>query len=367
MRRFHSAEIFLAAAGASLALTAGCSCSTGVDPNADAGLTMDTNVLLDGNGFDVNAPRVDAFAGFDGNGFDVNPPPPDTNMSSVDAFGPDGNGFDVGTGACFQAMCQSHLYQCGNCVDDDHDGLIDALDPDCLGPCGNNEAGFDPLIPGISLTNCSADCFYDQDGGNGNDGCVYDYRCDPHSPDVNPGGPGGLTRCAYDATRVGGAECPPTQTMTCHDVCGPLTPNGCDCFGCCEVTPGSGNYVFVGSVPDPGQPACSRDTLGNPASCRPCQPVADCLNTCAHCELCFGRDTLPADCFPGVDASVPPVDANVPDAPFPDGGHPDAYVPPIDSGVPMRCPAGRQPCGLPTDPACPVGDFCITGCCQFFG
>jgi hypothetical protein len=275
---------------------------------------------------------------------------------------------DTGPTVCGLAMCQTHLYQCGNCVDDDGDGLVDAADPDCLGPCGNNEAGFQPMIPGISLTNCTADCFYDQDGGSGNDGCVYDYRCDMLSPDVDPGGPGGTTHCAYSAA----ISCPPTQTMMCHDVCGPLTPNGCDCFGCCEVTPGSGDYVFVGSNPDPGHDPCSRATLSDPASCRPCTPVADCLNPCDHCELCFGRSTLPADCFP-----PPPVDAGTDagfDAAFPDGGHPDAFVPPVDSGVPPndayvppRCPAGSQPCGLPTDPPCPVGDYCITGCCQFFG
>lgn len=360
--RIRAGTIGTSFLGLAASLTAlGCSCSTGVDPNVDSGMQMvdGAHVRLDGNGFDVNPPENDAFAGIDGNGFDVNPPPSDAFV------GPDGNGFDVGPGGCFPAMCQAHLYQCGNCIDDDHDGLIDALDPDCLGPCGNNEAGFDPMIPGISLTNCSADCFYDQDGGSGNDTCTYDYRCDPLSPDVNPGGPGGLTRCAYDAARAANASvCPPTQPAMCHSVCGPLTPNGCDCFGCCEITPGSGDYVFVGSVPDPGVAACSRATLTNPASCRPCTPVADCLNTCEHCELCFGRSTLPPDCFPQTSDA-----GSQPDAAYPDGGHSpvDAYVPPVDANVPLRCPGGNQPCGLATDPACPTGDFCITGCCQFFG
>lgn len=352
-----------------LSLAAGCSCSSGVEPSADSGLQMDANLRNDGNGIDAPVVPVDAFNTNDGNGLDA-PLLPDTGTPAVDTGtpGPDGNGFDVGPGGCFQAFCQTHLYQCGNCTDDDGDGLVDALDPDCLGPCGNNEAGFNPMIPGISLTNCSADCFYDQDGGGGNDGCTYDYRCDMLSPDVNPGGPGGLTRCAYDAAQAANTSvCPPTQTAMCHDVCGPLTPNGCDCFGCCEITPGSGDYVFVGSNPDAGHDACSRDTLTDPASCRPCTPVADCLNTCEHCELCFGRDTLPADCFPSTDAAVPPNDANIPDAPYPDGGHPDAYVPPVDSSVPMRCPAGVQPCGLPSDPICPAGQFCITGCCIDFG
>jgi hypothetical protein len=181
------------------------------------------------------------------------------------------------------------------------------------------------------------------------------------SPDVDPAHP---DRCDYDPAQT----CMATQPTTCHDFCGPLTPNGCDCFGCCEVTPGSGDYVFVGSIPEAGHEPCNRDNLDDPMSCRPCTPVADCLNDCGHCELCFGRTTLPADCFPTNDAAVPPNDAYVPDAPFPDGGHPDAYVPPTDAYVPpMRCTTGHQPCGLPTDPACPSGEFCITGCCQFFG
>ncbi|MFO0686409.1 MAG: hypothetical protein U0234_30375 [Sandaracinus sp.] len=356
MHRFALVSCALA-----LTLAAGCSCATESTGGDTGTQTMDAGTGLDGNGADVNAPPLDTSTPpIDGNGFDVNAPADDTSVPGLD-----GNGFDVGPPGCHPAMCQSHLYACGNCLDDDADGLIDAEDPDCLGPCGNNEAGFDPMIPGISLTNCSADCFYDQDGGNGNDGCTYDYRCDPLSPDVNPGGPGGTTRCDYDAATAANTNtCPPTQPAMCHTTCGPLTPNGCDCFGCCEVTPGSGDYVFVGSVPDAGHPACSRDSLDDPQSCRPCTPVADCLNTCEHCELCFGRDTLPADCFPSPDAGVP-VDAFVP--PYPDGATPDAYVPPVDSGVPMRCPATRQPCGLPTDPACPAGEFCITGCCQYFG
>jgi hypothetical protein len=165
-----------------------------------------------------------------------------------------------------------------------------------------------------------------------------------------------MNHCGYDSH----ASCAPTQPTTCHDVCGPLTPNGCDCFGCCEITPGSGDYIYLGSTPSPGHDACSPATLHDPESCRPCTPVADCLNDCGHCELCFGRDTLPPDCFPSPDAGMPPVDAA-----YPDGGHPDANVP--DSGVPLRCTNGRQPCGVPGDPLCPAGEYCITGCCQAFG
>ena len=49
---------------------------------------------------------------------------------------------DGGTGICYITPCQGKLYACGNCTDDDGDGLVDSYDPACLGPCQNNDAGF---------------------------------------------------------------------------------------------------------------------------------------------------------------------------------------------------------------------------------
>lgn len=51
------------------------------------------------------------------------------------------NGDAVGWGAlpdggCLPVQCQEHTYQCGNCIDDDDDGLADWADPDCLGEPG---------------------------------------------------------------------------------------------------------------------------------------------------------------------------------------------------------------------------------------
>lgn len=43
---------------------------------------------------------------------------------------------------CAIASCASKLFECGNCLDDDHDDLFDEEDPDCLGPCDNSENGF---------------------------------------------------------------------------------------------------------------------------------------------------------------------------------------------------------------------------------
>jgi hypothetical protein len=142
---------------------------------------------------------------------------------------------------------------------------------------------------------------------------------------------------------LGGRDCPlPTQSDLCNDVCAPLTPNGCDCFGCCTfpelATAGPGGsvgYVYIGSESE-----CSFDTVTDPSHCQPCTPASSCLNTCERCEVCLGKPTIPEDCFP-------------------DPGDPDGGVP--DGGT--RCPVDKQECGLPGDEPCPPGEFCLTGCC----
>ncbi|AKF07795.1 hypothetical protein [Sandaracinus amylolyticus] len=264
--------------------------------------------------------------------------------------------------ACVQAECQGRLYLCGNCLDDDGDGLSDSEDPDCLGPCDNSEDRLDPAIPGIG-EQCTRDCYFDQDSGDGNDDCSYDLPCDPLSPGSRPANP----TCPYDDRRT----CETEQSAACLDFCGPLVPNGCDCFGCCDIGGTGDNWVFIGSVPETGQPACTVEEAldHNYGSCRRCTPNMDCFNDCGRCELCLGRDpaTIPADCFP----PPPPSDAGVPrdDAGNPiDAGPRDAGTP-TDAGPPPppRCEDDRQPCGLPTDPACPGGYYCLTGCCIYFG
>ena len=95
---------------------------------------------------------------------------------------------DGGTGICYITPCQGHLYACGDCLDNDGDGLTDSYDPDCLGACQNNEAGFYGSIPGQNNAPCKSDCYWDQDTGSGNDDCYWDHQCDPLevSPAFNP-------------------------------------------------------------------------------------------------------------------------------------------------------------------------------------
>jgi hypothetical protein len=232
-----------------------------------------------------------------------------------------------GNGQCVPVACeQNKVYACANCEDDDGDGKIDAADPDCLGPCHNNEEGFSLEIPGANNAPCKLDCYFDKDSGDGNDDCKWDAQCDPKAPQP--------VKCPYQSPPPPNAECPPVQSKLCHDVCGPLIPNGCDCFGCCELPPGSGKFVFIGTTDEDGVATCALGKEGDPVACHPCTPVSDCLNGCDVCELCLGKTELPPECFD------------------PDGG----------SGE--QCPGGEQACGLPTQPPCPAGFYCITGCCQ---
>ncbi|MBN2340320.1 MAG: hypothetical protein JXX29_22835 [Deltaproteobacteria bacterium] len=233
---------------------------------------------------------------------------------------------------CVVTTCQGHIYQCGDCLDNDGDGNIDSRDTNCLGPCDNNESGYNMEIPGGNNQPCMQECYYDQDGGSGNDDCHWDHRCDPLQPEEVSG-------CAY----LGG--CPACdcdgwldfQSQACLDFCGPLTPNGCDCFGCCQLG-GTDEWRFLGT------PGCSVDNI---ESCDLCTPVGSCLNDCGRCELCLGKTTIPDDCFTGWDTDIDSDPTND------DTDTPD-----------YRCAANVQPCGLESDLPCPNGQYCITGCCQ---
>lgn len=353
-RWFPTRERTVVSVALAASLLAGCECNTA--STDDTGIGIDASVPPGTDAFvppgtDANLPAVfpDAFIP---PGTDAPlPPGVDAPTWGADAFS---ELVDAGPGSCVNVACGGRVYQCGNCLDDDGDGLGDYRDADCLGPCDNTESGFDLGIPGGDTPTCMVDCYYDQDQGPGNDGCRYDTRCDPLNPDAPD--------CPYDETRTGCGEAQPER---CGDVCGPLVPNGCDCFGCCEYPARSGNFIFLGSTPAPGAPACSSETANNPESCHACTPqrVEGCYNGCGRCELCFGATTLPPECFPpmGPDAGPAP-DAFVPsgtDA----GPQPDAFSPDSGFTIDPRCPVGQTYCGLAGNDACPSNAYCITGCC----
>jgi hypothetical protein len=237
------------------------------------------------------------------------------------------------------AACQGHVYECGDLIDNDSDGLLDSTDPECLGPCDDTEDSLHGGIPGANNAPCRQDCYFDHDSGN-NDGCFWSHRCDDNevAPNYYPE-PDRGDQCEHPAdestvnipgTNQECADLSQEQSDECLANCGPLTPNGCDCFGCCEIPAGSNNFIWLGSVGASGDTVCTLAQVENPALCHPCEVVPGCLNECAECELCAGKTVLPPGCEPGQE----------------------------------QCEPGVEPCGLPGQAPCAGGQVCISGCCQ---
>lgn len=235
------------------------------------------------------------------------------------------SGGSAGASECVPRSCTNGPpFDCGNCLDDDGDGYIDAEDPDCLGPCHNTESSYFGNIPGQDGGKCQRDCYFDSDSGAGNDDCHWDRSCDrlEPEPDSCPYDPDSAESC--DAL----AEAPASEK--CLDKCLPLVPNGCDCFGCCEI-PGADGPVWLGTKVD-GRPTCDRESVNDPERCRPCTLSTTCFNPCGDCEVCVGRPVPPPNCG--------------------------------DSEMPQECPAYAPiGCGLPGQSGCSVDYYCITGCC----
>jgi hypothetical protein len=250
---------------------------------------------------------------------------PDASPDPSDAA-PDAPGGDDATnrdgasdaGGCVRSVCAT---ACGDCVDNDGDGLVDMEDSACTSPCDGTEDSFSDQPNLDALVPCRSDCAFDDNSGSGDDHCLGSHRCDPLeiSPRFDPEG----QACSYmpDA-----GDCAP-QPDTCRAKCLPRTPNGCDCFGCCELLRGSGHYVWLNSLGTQGPSCNTLADVTDPNRCRPCTPVADCFNPCEGCERCVGSPDLPGGC------ATP------------------------------ACPAGMQSCGWPGASACPAGSYCLTGCC----
>ncbi len=231
-----------------------------------------------------------------------------TESTAGDDTGPIG---PSGPTECVDGM----IYQCGDGEDNDDDGLVDLADPECTGPCDNDEGSFQTGLPGDNV-DCFQDCFFDGDSGH-EDNCWWNVTCDPANP-----GEGGI--CEYRDTPMCNMQ-PPVDTSLCEESCLPGVPNGCDCYGCCTVVvDGEEVNIWLGSGPD-----CSVDNI---EACSSCTPNEDCGNPCNPdaCEICVGGE-LPEGCDePGCDNGTPcTVDASGADD-------------------------------------CPDGFFCLSGCCTDF-
>jgi hypothetical protein len=249
---------------------------------------------------------------------------PGCGGSSVNALstGGAGTGGATGTGGTGGGKIPIGQTQCSDGLDNDADGKIDYADPECVGGLDNDESSYATGIPGDNVDACKQDCFFDGDSGMGNDGCLWQLKCDPKTTNAS---------CPYDQAYAAShtMECSvsDSQSQKCIDSCRKLTPNGCDCFGCC-VVPGQTEAVRL-------VPTCTAADFGDPVKCPRCTQVTQCMTPCGHCDYCIGKDTLPADCA-------------------------------TDGGTPYNCPEGYIACGQYGVPAtqCPTDTTCVTGCCR---
>jgi hypothetical protein len=242
-------------------------------------------------------------------------------------------------------VCPVVPAQCSDGVDNDGDGKIDLDDPECSSPCDNNEGSFATGISGDNiddLKSCQQDCFFDGNSGHGDDGCRWDLRCDSSRKDAQ--------QCPYMPDRTG-IMCPAMQSQMCFDKCRTITPNGCDCFGCCTVA-GKDFAIRL-------SPTCSTATLDDPEKCPRCTQTSSCINTCEKCEICVGKPSPDPSCPslppPGTGGSGGTADGGA-------GGTGGTTQPPPSH----QCDMGLTSCGsggqVPAD-GCPSGYYCLTGCC----
>jgi hypothetical protein len=229
--------------------------------------------------------------------------------------------------------------QCTDCVDNDKDGKIDWMDPECTSPLDNDEGSYATGIPGDNIDACKQDCWFDGNSGAGDDKCNIDAKCLVGSKDP---------KCPYDPVAAADpTKCPPPSDA-CKKYCGAITPKGCDCVGCCEVYDPAGVAHFVKLTS-----TCTYETLGDATKCPTCAQVKDCTTPCGKCDYCLGKTSLPPECTP----TPPPPDGGTTDTGIKtDGSTTDTGVPPTTG-----CPGGAATCS-PTSP-CAAGYYCLTGCC----
>src|SRR5207244_10409925 len=116
-----------------------------------------------------------------------------------------GGGGGAGGSASFG--CKVNPSACSDGKDNAGDGLIDAADPECSGPCDNDEGSFATGIPGDNVDACKQDCFFDGNSGMGDDGCEWNLKCDPASPGAHA-----ARACPYEPNFH---NCPATQSDQC--------------------------------------------------------------------------------------------------------------------------------------------------------
>ncbi len=204
--------------------------------------------------------------------------------------------------------------QCNNCEDDDDDGLVDGFDPECTSSLDDREDSFATGIHGDNGNAVKQDCFFDGDSGSGNDGCDLHVCC------LLAGA------CPIDQPPFDPGSC--SVTAECVTNCMPITPPGCDCFGCCTICDDLG---CVDILTNPATaPLCDASVIHDQSKCPSCNKFTQCSGgECgsSECILCPGQteEDLPPECT----------------------GH--------------ECPGGISSCDDNTD--CLSDEFCSAGCC----
>jgi hypothetical protein len=235
----------------------------------------------------------------------------DDPTGDAGAGGDDGGGSNIDAGP--PAGCDPLGPQCNNCVDDDDDGQIDGGDTECTGPEDDREDTFATGIPGDNVDPILQDCFFDGNSGEGEDGCFRPTCCLTEGDTDTCPPPGPSTTCEV--------------SDECEAFCEPLTPPGCDCFGCCTVCNDTDCYdIAVGLAGD----GCTAENLEDEVACPRCVKSTDCDGgdcDLEECILCPGQteDDLPDTCDE------------------------------------QTCPGGEPSCDGNAD--CATDEFCSNGCC----
>jgi len=184
--------------------------------------------------------------------------------------------------------CMAGNLQCNDCLDNDNDGTIDGADVECTSELDDDEGSFATGLPGDNRDAVWQDCFFDGDSGAGNDGCRQHICCMINYT---------AQQCAdanIDRNFDPNTMCEPVEPR-CTEICGPATPPGCDCFGCCTICDAQGCVDVTLAAPN----CDGSEDIHNTDLCPVCTPVADCGEPCTSdtggCVVCPG-DTLPDSC-----------------------------------------------------------------------
>jgi len=259
----------------------------------------------------------------------------DASTADATTASPTDSGSPFTTNDAGAVLCGADVCSCNDGEDNDGDGLVDGFDPECTGPYDNDEGSLATGIPGDNKDQFQ-DCFFDGNSGGGGGDCKIHFSCilDRESQE-----------CADAFT---GQRTLESEEAKCESLCEPRTPNGCDCFGCCEIYTSAteSTFVFLENACEVEIGADGHASIGG--DCRSCTPSAICGNECGECELCPGRGLdLPDSC------AVDPPDAGAPS---------DAGAPPVQ----YQCfdGAGNPQPTCTLDSPCAAGQFCANGCCR---